>query len=86
MNKTNEWRGGGHEGNELKKGGVQMKHKKKKLSGVTYTIYIQGVPKKRGISECHSVCSTAQLMLSLEFLFPIHLNFPRVDLNKSDPT
>ena len=30
-------------------------------------IIIQGVPKKRGISECHSVCSTAQLMLSLEF-------------------
>ena len=35
--------------------------------------HIQGVPKKRGISECHSVCSTAQLMLSLEFSFPIHL-------------
>ena len=27
----------------------------------------------RGISKCHSVCSTAQLMLSLEFSFPINL-------------
>ena len=34
---------GGHERNELKKGGGQMKHTKKKLSGVTYTIYIHQV-------------------------------------------
>ena len=34
---------------------------------------IQGAPQKRGISECCTVCSTAQLMLSLEFSFPIHL-------------
>ena len=32
-----------------------------------------GCPKKRGISECHSVCSTAQLMMILEFSFPVHL-------------
>ena len=28
---------------------------------------------KKGISECRCVCSTAQLMWSLEFSFPIHL-------------
>ena len=32
-----------------------------------------GCPKKRGISECCSVCSTAQLMLNLESSFLIHL-------------
>ena len=30
-------------------------------------------PKKRGISECGSVCSTAHLMLNLEYSFKIHL-------------
>ena len=34
---------------------------------------IQGVPKKRGISECYSVCFTAHLILSLENLFIIYL-------------
>ena len=41
---------------------------------IHYFLYVTtGCPKKRGISECRSVCSTAQLMLSLEFSFPIHL-------------
>ena len=36
-------------------------------------MYIQGVPKKRGISEDNSVCFTAQLMLNLGFSFSLHL-------------
>ena len=31
------------------------------------------VSQKRGISECCCVCSTAQLMWSFKFSFPIHL-------------
>ena len=34
---------------------------------------IQGVPKKRGISEDSRVCFTAQLMLNLGFSFSLHL-------------
>ena len=37
------------------------------------TLTNTGCPKKRGISECCSVCSTAQLMLDLESAFLIHL-------------
>ena len=37
------------------------------------TNVLQGVPKKRGISECCSVCSTVQFMLNLEFLLLVHL-------------
>ena len=43
-------------------------------SGVMhFYIPLQGVPKKRGISEDSSVCFTAQLMLNLGFSFSIHL-------------
>ena len=34
---------------------------------------IQGFLKKRGISECYSVCFTAHLINTLEFVFLIHL-------------
>ena len=34
---------------------------------------VQGVPRKRGISECYSVCFTADLIWNLENLFIIHL-------------
>ena len=34
---------------------------------------IQGVPKKRGISECFSVCFTPHLIWSLEYSFLMHL-------------
>ena len=43
------------------------------LENVNCKMQSTGCPKKRGISECRSVCSSAQLMLSLKFLFPIHL-------------
>ena len=33
---------------------------------------VQGVPRKRGISECYSVCFTADLIWNLENLFIIH--------------
>ena len=36
-------------------------------------VQIQGVPKKRGISECYSICFTARLIWNLENSFLIHL-------------
>ena len=36
-------------------------------------LYIQGVPKKRGISECLSVCFTADLISNLAYSFLIQL-------------
>ena len=42
-------------------------------SPVAILTHIQGVPKKRGISECCSFCSLTQLMLNLESSFLIHL-------------
>ena len=35
-------------------------------------LYLQGVPKKRGISACYSVWFTAYLIWNLENLFIIH--------------
>ena len=40
---------------------------------ISFSFKIQGVPKKRGINECCSVCSTAQLVLNFEFSLLIHL-------------
>ena len=34
---------------------------------------LQGVPKKRGISECYSICLTTHLILNIENLSIIHL-------------
>ena len=39
----------------------------------SYSVQIQGVPKKRLISECCSVWSTAKFIMNLEFSFLIHL-------------
>ena len=44
---------------------------------------VQCVPKKRGISKCHSVCFTAQLMLNSEFSILIHL---KIEINMFVPS
>ena len=41
-------------------------------------VQIQGVPKKRGISECYSICFTAHLIWNVENSFLIHL---KIDIN-----
>ena len=44
-----------------------------------YVLYT-GCSKKRGIRECRCVCSTAQLLWSLKFSYPIHL---KIDIQKN---
>ena len=40
---------------------------------VCASIIYTGCPKKRGISKCHSICSTGHFKLILEFSIQIHL-------------
>ena len=47
---------------------------------------VRCVPKKRGISKCHSVCFTAQLMLNSEFSILIHFKIEiNMFLSRTEP-